>query len=302
MGVDLTSSRLHSESHVYPTQFQSLAEDSPETITHFRSVVPLTAFSKIVQSLISKFHRGLAFYDEAVTQRVMTAWLSADRTDTPEFIVRINPYRKTSLVLIDYSIDGVRRSSWHLVKGTTTDIAIRRLEDGQWVVKRFEASKNREVGTMDSNCARDASGCDMKAADEASRIRVIIVPLNSPPTPHLYSSNTSFYGASSDDDDEVPVYRSAGASQPTVYTAKMKTGSTHEHGESYDAMYEFLSTCTRADSPITVTDCFYVVQSDMGRINETAVTNRVSLMMDFFKSKAQQVASIHEQMSNLLTR
>lgn len=298
--VDLTSSKLHSESHVYPISFQTLSEDSPELITHFRSRVSLSIFGEMIQSLISKFHRGLGLYDEEVTQRVMTAWLTSDRDDTPEFIVRINPYGQLSLVIIDYSIDGIRKSSWQLVNRTTTDIAIRRQEDGKWVVKRFQASKNLELSTMNSSCADGGgdSSCEMKAANDASRIRVIIVPLNSSYNP--YSSY--IYDNDDDESDGYPIYRSMSATEPSVYTAKMDAGSTHSQSESYDDMYRMLSTCKRANAPITVTDCFYVIQHDTERINETAITNRVSLMMEFFKSRAQKVASIHEQMRVLLTK
>lgn len=307
--IDLTSSRLHSQSHVYPTRYQMLQNDSPEVITHYRSVVSLNFFSRMLQALISKFHRGLGFYDEAVTQRVMTAWLTATHGETPEFVVRVDPYGQFSLVIIDYSILGIRKSSWHLVKRTSTDIAIRRREeDGRWVVKRFEASKNRQLTATDASCdTTDPSlpqnaRCDAKAADDASHIRVINIPLDWESTPN-YSLYSSYLDFSDDDDDGPPVYRSSSATepQPSVYTAKMNAGSVHSETDSYDEMYRLLSQCTRANAPITITDCFYVVQSDIGRINDTAVTNRVSMMMDFFKARAQEVASIHEQMKALLT-
>jgi hypothetical protein len=302
--IDLTSSLLHSQSHVYPTRYNLLENDTPDTITHYRSLVPLSGFAQMLESLISKFHRGLGVYDEAVTQRVMTAWLTTNHGETPEFVVRINPYSRLALVLIDYSIDGVRKSSWHLIKRTTTDVAIRRQENGKWVVKRFNASKNRELTNMDTQCGDSgSSSCNIQTTNDASRIRVIIIPLNSD-----FEQEYGGYAYDDDkdyedyEDDDVPVYRSASAIQPAVYTARMNAGSVHAETDSYDQMYRDLSQCKRADAPITITDCFYVIQSDVTRINDTAVTNRVSMMMDFFKSRAREVATIHEQMTALFTR
>jgi hypothetical protein len=299
--IDLTSSLLHSQSHVYPTRYNLLENDTPDTITHYRSLVPLSGFAQTLESLISKFHRGLGVYDEAVTQRVMTAWLTANNGETPEFVVRINPYSRLALVLIDYSIDGVRKSSWHLITRITTDVAIRRQENGKWVVKRFNASKNRELTNMDTQCGHSGfSSCNVQTTNDASRIRVIIVPLDSD-----VKQNYDGYTYDDDDDDyddDLPVYRSASAMKPAVYTARMNAGSVHAETNSYDQMYRELSQCKRANAPITITDCFYVIQSDVTRINDTAVTNRVSMMMDFFKSRAREVATIHEQMTILFTR